>query len=309
MTSNFRPTIAGTVQTDVTHKDYEKTNPSNLRFPLLASPKIDGFRMIVIDGVPYSRNLKPIRNKQIREFFTDENYSGFDGELISGDPTGDVFERSSSDLTTEDSISDFYFMVFDTHHGPERPFVERHNEVIARVQGMNRVKIVEHKAIHTLEELEAYEEEVLNMGYEGVMLRHPDGAYKLGRSTFKEHTLLKIKRFHQEEGEIVGFEERMENQNEATVNELGYTERSSHKDNMVGRGDLGSLMVRDLKTGVEFTVGTGFSDALRKEIWENKAQWLGKTITFKFLRYGPKGKPNLPVYKGERSEADMGGEE
>ena len=30
-----------------------------LRYPLLGSPKLDGVRAIVIDGVVYSRNMKP----------------------------------------------------------------------------------------------------------------------------------------------------------------------------------------------------------------------------------------------------------
>lgn len=58
---------------------------NKLRFPLLASPKLDGVRAIIINGVVMSRSLKPIPNKHIQTLFADCEY--LDGELIVGDPT------------------------------------------------------------------------------------------------------------------------------------------------------------------------------------------------------------------------------
>ena len=70
-------------------------------------------------------------------------------------------------------------------------------------------------------------------GGEGLILRNPDGMYKYGRSTPKEQLSIKLKFFEQDEFEVVGFEERYTNTNEATTNELGYTSRSSHKSNLL----------------------------------------------------------------------------
>ena len=53
----------------------------------------------------------------------------------------------------------------------------------------------------------------LDDGYEGLMLRAPDGPYKFGRSTVKENTLLKVKNFLDDEAEVIGFKEQTTNTN------------------------------------------------------------------------------------------------
>ena len=58
---------------------------NNLRFPLLASTKLDGVRAVVRDGVVYSRSNKPIPNQYVQRLFAE--YEHFDGELIVGEPT------------------------------------------------------------------------------------------------------------------------------------------------------------------------------------------------------------------------------
>jgi DNA ligase-1 len=137
------------------------------------------------------------------------------------------------------------------------------------------------------------------------MLRDPNGRYKFGRSTAKEGILLKVKRFSDAEAVIVGFEERMHNGNPATTDALGHTERSSHKENLTGRGDLGALVVKCELFESEFNIGTGFDDATRKEIWDNRETYLGKVVKFKYQTAGMKDVPRFPVYVGLRHENDL----
>jgi DNA ligase-1 len=119
----------------------------------------------------------------------------------------------------------------------------------------------------------------------------------------KEGTLLKLKRFVDSEYEIVGFEERMHNGNEATKDELGNTKRSSHQENKVGRGDLGALVLRcDAGT---FNCGTGFTDAMRAEIWANRDGYLGKLAKVKSFLIGVKTLPRFPTFLGFRAPEDM----
>ena len=69
-----------------TEADFNK-----LRYPVCAQPKLDGIRVIIKNGVVYSRSLKPIPNKHIQALFG--NLHGVDGELIVGDVTAqDVFQ-------------------------------------------------------------------------------------------------------------------------------------------------------------------------------------------------------------------------
>lgn len=39
-----------------------------LKYPVLVSPKLDGIRCLIIDGVAMSRSLKPIPNKHVQEW-------------------------------------------------------------------------------------------------------------------------------------------------------------------------------------------------------------------------------------------------
>ena len=57
-----------------------------LRFPLLASAKLDGVRPVVRDGVVFSRSNKPIPNAYVQKLFN--KHTHFDGELIVRDSTG-----------------------------------------------------------------------------------------------------------------------------------------------------------------------------------------------------------------------------
>lgn len=282
-------------------------DPSTLNYPVIASPKLDGIRVLIINGVAVSRNLKPIRNKYIQSILGNPVLNGLDGEILVGDfDDTELFRNTSSGVMSEEGEPDFVFYVFDKFDHPGG-FTERLAVAgeISHSFGSHHVVFLEHTPIMNEEQLREFEEVSLQDGHEGVMIRRHDGVYKHGRSTLKEAILLKLKRFKTEEFEIVGFQERMHNANEATTNELGQTERSTHKENLVPMGDLGSLIVKNLN-GVEFGIGSGFTLELRKEIWDNKEKYLGKFARCKFFAYGDYIVPRFPVYEGIREEADMG---
>ncbi|MCI4436115.1 MAG: hypothetical protein JHC33_04810, partial [Ignisphaera sp.] len=117
--------------------------------------------------------------------------------------------------------------------------------------------------------------------------------------------LNKVKRFEDSDAEIVGFEELMNNNNVATKDNFGRSERSTHKANLSGAGVLGCFQVRDIGTGQEFSVGTGLDAAQRKLFWDNQQDLVGKIITYKFFSVGVKELPRHPVFKGFRSLDDM----
>lgn len=96
---------------------------------------------------------------------------------------------------------------------------------------------------------------------------------------------------------------RLHNGNVAKVNELGHTERSSHQENKLGRGDLGALVLE--YEGGTFNCGTGFDDATRKEIWDNQGAYMGRFAKVKSFLIGVKTSPRFPVFLGFRSREDM----
>jgi DNA ligase-1 len=93
--------------------------------------------------------------------------------------------------------------------------------------------------------------------------------------------------------------------NDKQVNELGNSFRSSHKDNLMAMDTLGALVVRDIKTGIEFNIGSGYTQEVRDEIWANRDKYLGKLAKYKHFEIGVKDKPRFPVFIGMRSEIDL----
>lgn len=291
------------------------TDGTNLRYPLMASPKLDGIRAIVKDGVVLSRSLKPIPNRAVQLLFGACNggspLEGCDGELIVGPPGAvDVYNRTTSGVMSADGEPDVRFHVFDMF-GLPHGFKDRHEIAKHRIRsGPGLVSLLAHKMLKSEDELVDYEAKQLILGFEGVMLRDPNGLYKHGRSTLKEQGLLKLKRFADSEATIIGAIELMENTNESVRNALGYLEKSTKKAGKVGKGMLGALQVRDLKTGVEFEVGSGFTEAQRSAFWgqylaQHGPASVGGTIKYKYQPVGVKEKPRFPVFLGFRDSRDM----
>lgn len=136
------------------------------------------------------------------------------------------------------------------------------------------------------------------------MLRDPSGGHKHGRSTMKEQGLIAVKRFVDAEAIILESHEQMTNTNEATINELGRSKRSSAKAGKVGAGILGAWTVRITQCGDvpefigrEFEVGTGMSKDQRLVWWRQRAGMQGQHIKMKFQAHGSKDKPRIPVFQ------------
>lgn len=292
---------------------------STLKFPLAVSPKLDGFRALVINGVVCSRNLKPIRNAHVQKLFGKPEYEGYDGELIVGDPTSKTcFRDTSSGVTSAGGEPDVRYFVFDRHD-----LTVTWRERYAQLRESVGVYRVIHELVNDPMDILSLEELYLEQGYEGLMIRSLYGPYKEGRSTTREGWLLKLKRFEDSEALVIGMEEKMHNGNEATINKLGHTERSSHMENLVPMGTMGALIVRDLKTGVEFNIGTGFDDADRDWWWSVKNRSAGGVtigndggekfwfltpdliVKYQFFARGSKDKPRFPTYLGLRDKGDM----
>lgn len=295
MSTIFKPMLATDAELD------------KLRFPLYASPKLDGVRAVVRDGVVYSRSNKPIPNAFVQKLFG--RLDALDGELIVGDPCSKtVYRDTVSGVMSQEGEPNVMFYAFDCVRDIRAEYTCRQrwlSEVLDKHHSSHiRVNILEQVLMKSLDELLVYEEECLTDGYEGLILRDPNAPYKMGRSTVKEGYLLKLKRFMDAEAVVIGFEERMENLNEARTNELGRTSRSSHKENKRGRGDLGALLLRTPE-GVEFACGTGFVDAERAEIWANRDRILGSVAKYKFFPVGVKEAPRHPVFLGWRMKEDM----
>lgn len=294
MSKDFKPMLASPADLDA------------IRYPIFASPKLDGIRASVVGGRLLSRTLKEIPSRHIYNMFNQAKFEGLDGELIVGDPTSETCYRDTvSGVMADHKEPDFTYHVFDLWDHSGHFYLRRLDleQRVARL-GHKHIKFVQHEQIEHREHLDAYEAAMVNAGYEGVMLADPKALYKFGRATAKGGQLLKVKRFVDAEAVVIGVEEEMFNGNEAQTNELGRTKRSTAKEGLVGKGTMGALVVRDVKTGVEFNIGTGFTAQDRAWWWswfktqsESTPQPL---IKYKSFPVGVKDKPRHPVYLGLR---------
>lgn len=280
-----------------------------LKFPVVVQPKLDGIRCSIVDGKPVSRTLKPIPNKEIHEALSDPRLEGLDGELIVGEVTApDCYRTTVSFVMAHDKTDEpWVFHVFDKWDHPGN-YRERATAVEYFGLFHERIEplVLSDYRAESLEELEEAEVAALAAGHEGVIVRTLDAPYKFGRSG-KAGPLLKVKRFVDFEAEVIGVYEEMRNDNEATTNALGRTERSSHQENKVGKGTLGGFELRAINgpwEGSEFRCGTGFDRATREELWSDNpcANVLlnGRIVKVKSFPIGVKDKPRHPVFLGFR---------
>lgn len=298
----FRPMLAA----DLSAQD---AGLDAVKLPKLLSPKIDGFRALVLDGVLYSRNIKPVLNRYVQDILGRTTLNGLDGELVVGSATApDCFTATSSGVRSADGEPDFTFHVFD-HCGLAigTQYEERHRAVRKLVAEFGReckLVLVPQHEVTTRVKVRELESEYVAAGYEGVMLRDPRGVYKHGRSTPREDDLWKLKSFIDGVAVVTGVEEAQENTNEATLDELGRTKRSSAKAGRVGKGMVGAILVRDPKWGV-MRLSPGVMTHSDRVMWWNMVakpsvpdSLIGRRVIWRAFGYGVKDKPRFPRFYG-----------
>lgn len=260
-------------------------------FPKYASPKYDGIRCVIIDGQAFSRNMILIPNLTVQAYFADGKCNGMDGELLSGPHDADVFKRTSSVVRSISGSGEWHFKVFDLFNCPGVNFASRLTVLRERMwllqdEQKYKVSLVAQTMVLNMDELNKFEAICLEDGYEGAMLRNPNALYKNGRATPTSQDLLKVKRFEDSEAVVVGW------------SPLIVLKTGEADENL-----MGSLQVRDIHSGVAFSVGSGFDKAQRIEY--SGFPPIGQVFTYQFFAQGAYDKPRFPTFKGFRPDCDV----
>lgn len=297
--------------------DYDS---SRLSYPRSASPKLDGWRGVIHGGKVTARSGKPFRNKWTQSLFGIAALEGLDGEFVVGAHNApNVFNLTDAGMKKFEGEPDVRFYVFDIYDAPEgMDYTDRLKEAAERVKNFNdwarsnelmygRVILLPQTMIYSEAQLEDYEATQLEEGFEGVMLRDVGSPYKYGRATLNQGYLLKVKRWKHDEARIVGFKEQMSNGNEAFLDELGRTKRTSHAENLTPTGMLGSFTCEgDKWPGQQFDVSCGsVTHADKLAMWDKRETYLNETVRFKHLPHGAKDKPRHGIFAGFRSAEDL----
>ena len=266
----------------------ERADFHRIKFPVYGSRKIDGFRC-VLGPKPLTSRMVPFRNpyvlSQLSGLLLD---TLLDGELVVGSrKSKGVLQRTSSGVTNGAGEPDFTLWVFDT---PQVGYT--YTDRIALTKrivhhlGHPRIRFLKQRLLNDISELEAYIEESLGLGYEGIVIKDPRGHYKEGKSSILQGMQMKIKPFVDAEARIIGWYEEMHNTNEAVKDPTGRSKRSSSKVGKVGKDRLGGFILEG-----DIRVGGGFTEKQRIELWKIRETLRGKLVKYKKQEVGEKDKP------------------
>lgn len=301
---------------------------SKVKFPCGMQPKVDGVRSINRNGKLVGRSLKKHENKFITEKFSLPEYHGMDGEMYLGynPAVPDLCRLTSQALRRREGEPEITWMVFDyiTEETMFSTYFIRLLKLCEYIDALpnwmtENIEIVPCVNISNMEELLAEETRLLDLGYEGGILRDLQELHKDGRCGKSHMGAWRIKRFIDAEFLVEDFTEGQHNANEAETNLLGRTERATNAENMQPNGMIGNLkgtLLEDvldpqtnqvlLKAGDCITVSAGtLSHTERGDYFNNFIKIKGMIGKFKFFPKGIKDLPRFPTFLSFRNPNDM----
>ena len=295
-------------------KPHKATNVEleKLRFPVITLPKLDGVRGCFLNSKFTSRTLKEFRNRKLTYDFGRPELQGFDGEIVVGNPLDQALCRrttsfvnrfqENADISIEPTWYIFDWVTPETVHMPYSDRLTLAKEYIKRL-GKPNIKLVPEIAMcKSMDELTNRYEEHIETGYEGIVIRSPQAYHKSGRSTVSEGGFLRMKPEGTEEATILDVIEAQANFNPKLANALGLTERSSHKDNKIGKGMIGSLLVQ-LDDGRKIVISAGcMTHEERTMYFQEQHKIRGRICTYRFMDYGEHNMRRHPRFVEFRDE-------
>ena len=246
-------------------------------------PKLDGIRCFSIvrgdDVKMFARSGKLITNfestiiPELRKL-PDGCY---DGELMGPDFTAlmrQAYRKDAVDLSgTYLALFDFLTLSeWDSRTG-KVSCKDRYECLLDNLgespADLNVIQPVEREYLEpNYDSIKALHDEYVSVGYEGAMIKLVNKPYKFGRGP----EVMKLKAFHDVDLKI---EDLLEGTGKYS-------------------GKLGAVKVS--YEGVEVQVGSGFSDEVRTQMWEDKQSFVGRMIEVRYQEVTPDGSLRFPTF-------------
>jgi len=246
-------------------------------------PKLDGIRCFSIvrgkDVKMFARSGKLITNfqKTLAPELIKLGDGCYDGELM-----GEDFLALMRQAYRKDNVdaSETYLALFDflpTEEWESRESKmscsDRYEELLDRLStegvDLNLLQPVERETVLAdYESILECHDDYVKQGYEGAMIKDLLAPYKFGRGW----EVMKFKAFHDVDLPIKGFEEGT----------------GKH------RGKLGAIVVNH--KGVKVKVGSGFSDELRSDVWDNRDDFIGRVVEIRYQEETPDKSLRFPTF-------------
>jgi DNA ligase-1 len=245
--------------------------------PLMTGPRGNEYLLLsseenVIYSTPHINEA--LSNIQLR--------AELDGELYChGMSFEEILSITSRTINFHHNFKEIKFHVFDIVN--DQPQMRRQLLVDA-LRGLHPyIAISPFWLCESLEDIMRVFDKVIELGYEGIIVRHNMAPYQRKRSTL----VMKFKPKKEDEYVITGYKEETSARMPCNPNE---ETRGVLKDS------LGSLQCKS-GDGNIFSVGTGFSDELRARLWQDRENLIGKVAKVKYQHITSGRKvPRFPVF-------------
>lgn len=233
-------------------------------------PKLDGVRAMF----NYERGFITRMGKKITSVPHLENHktsarTWLDGELYTKKMTFEELSGCVRRATPSENCEVIHFHVFDCYlmDNPDATWRDRlkYLESLQLGRGFELVPTLRNVKGTKVDKIV---DDYIKYGFEGVIARNPQGVYCLNE---RSASLLKHKRFHDQEYLIVGAQE--------------------------GKGrDVGTVVWEcTTQEGDRFTVRPEGTQEYRRDLWENWRDHVGKKLTVRYQELTKAGVPRFPV--------------
>lgn len=296
--------------------------PEKLHYPVIGSVKLEGVRgEFTPDGL-YTRPMKRFNNKLLEEkferlcVFCAKNNIIIEGEFyIHGMDFSDI--SSICRRANHPDTDKIEFHIFDliSLDQPDLNFDQRLNVLKDYVIFLVKtdVKYVLQEYVYSVEDAYRKYEAALLEGYEGYVFKAVEGTYKYGRSTANEQKFLRMKAENTYDGVVLEIVERMQNLCESEYNELGKLSKRQDKDMKAptGLAAVAIVQCREFEKPVRVSLSRGIKDyestsnsVSRKQLWEKRAEFVGKNLRFVGLPVPGMDLPRAPRFDVWRTDLD-----
>lgn len=255
-------------------------------FPCIIQPKIDGLRCKVKGLTAYTRKGHVIHGlnlvlNSIKQIRTELGISDvdFDGEIVA---PGQNFDEISGKIRSFAAVPDAHYYIFDYSTSEDGETLEQRSvtlntwRLMMETMGIQNVSVVDTRMCLDEKELAERFKEYRNWGFEGLMVKNPLSKYYTGRKWHWQ----KMKPYDTIDCKVI---QVLEGEGKFS-------------------GVTGSLVALT-PMGAEIRVGSGMTDAQRREWFANNAIILGKTIEVGYMESSSKNKlrhPRLIQVRGDK---------
>jgi ATP-dependent DNA ligase len=187
---------------------------------------------------------------------------------------------SFEDLKLQNQVRYHVFDIIDLDNPARMPFQDR-NALLQDLIGSssNPLRTVPQKKFKSEEELETHLQQWLEKGFEGTVVRTPDGKYDIGK---RSAALLKYVRHQDDEFTIY----------DAVEGEGKW------------KGMVGSL-VCVTKEGKRFSANLSTDESTKSALWRRRNELVGKKATVQYPNLTRRGVPRFPQVKSIRNFMKM----